>query len=122
MATVTAADDLDSWADAMGFAMGIPLIKAESMLNLADATARFSAWVIPVGDQLNFYDKLFADFLQTLAIADDADNLGDAISKLMLGLQTVDAGDDMDNLADAATLVLAIRLSIADIHLEMDDA
>ena len=111
-----------SLSGSMSFSAGIPIVKADNLDNLSDAENQSSAWGLPLGDQLNFYDKLFADFLNTLEVADDADNLGDAIGKLNLGLQTVSNGDSVENLADAATLVLAIRLSIADIHLEMDDA
>lgn len=98
--TQSVADSMFNLADSFAFAAGIPITGADSLDNLGDALNNLYIFKLQFEEKLSIKDKLFADFLLTLDLADNLEAWSDALSKLNLGLYTIDTGDDLSNLSD----------------------
>lgn len=110
--TINVGDTLNSWGDSFGAAAGMLISKSDDVSNWGDSLSKFSAWQIQFGDKLSIKDKLFADFLLTLSLADNLEAWSDALSKLQIGLYTLDQGDSINNLNDIIVQRLDHRVNL----------
>lgn len=110
--TVNIGDSLENWGDTFSAIVGILVSKSEDISNLTDNLEKSSVWLISFGDKLSIKDRLFADFLRTLDLADDLDAWSDALAKFRLGLYKIEEGDDLDNLSDLLVQRLDHRVNL----------
>lgn len=105
--SVNVADNLNNLADTFSFAAGIPISTGENLDSFGDSLDNFSAWTLVFGETLSIKEKLFIDFLLTVAASDNIGNLADTLASKNLGLQAVTDSDTINNLSDSTLKTLS---------------